>query len=353
MRVAFRIPCAVSSDTAGRVAGSATPSRYLTHRIGEHALRRYFYHCFPRRREGDGIAKGLAMLESIAGSGLLLTPEKLRVSESERGGRSSVFQKRVCFTELRLEELAAHSDRFGPFAIEWEVATLRRFGACPVFYVPLVESSESMEGIGRTLLSRLGDAQFIVQKLADLSALASSGNPSDQLRITRGGKDAGATRATLGAAADITAVLQADVRPAEEVAGALRALFSLFYPTEDLDHNEELGYYRDREWRIVGNMLKNGVAVSDPPSPAERSRLLDLDAEFFGRVVEFPSGEHPRVDQCQFLRAVQGVSPLAAARRVIVPECAAPRVREILHSHELDVAVECAEKLPPRSASGN
>src|SRR5262245_8661149 len=69
---------------------------------GTVAKSRYFFHSFPRRK-GATAKKGLAILESIVRSGLLLTPELIEWREIQSNGRFSepftVAQKRVCFTE--------------------------------------------------------------------------------------------------------------------------------------------------------------------------------------------------------------------------------------------------------------
>ena len=87
---------------------------------------RYFYHSFARRSPADenGYGKELQILQSMLDVGLLLTPERIEFKERLRDGSYSepatIFQKRICFTELSEEELPAHCTNFGEFSIEWD-----------------------------------------------------------------------------------------------------------------------------------------------------------------------------------------------------------------------------------------
>ena len=98
---------------------------------------RYFYHSFPRPREGtDQAERGVAILRSLCQNGLLLVPEKVEWTDptpNTEGLPIAAVQKRIAFTELSPVELAAHSDVFGPFALEYDIGTLQAMGALPVF----------------------------------------------------------------------------------------------------------------------------------------------------------------------------------------------------------------------------
>jgi len=84
----------------------------------------FFYHSFPRPREGEIrkklLARGLAILRSIRRTGLILAPEVVEWTTPVSLGSPSPFrvlQERVCFTALLADELPAHSLRFGPYSI--------------------------------------------------------------------------------------------------------------------------------------------------------------------------------------------------------------------------------------------
>lgn len=89
----------------------------------------FMYHSFPRRGK-DEVEKGLRILESIAERGLLLTPELVNwpgeiKANGRRGHPVTAYQKRICFTNLRRDELQIHAETFGKFALEFDVSTLR------------------------------------------------------------------------------------------------------------------------------------------------------------------------------------------------------------------------------------
>ena len=246
---------------------------------------RFFYHSFPRRGSKGSSERGLAILSSILESGLLVTPELISFNESLEDGTSSaeavIQQKRICFTELPPKELPSHAETFGTFALEWDLQTLRQMGACPVFYVPIVGSSgEDLSGVGAAMLTRLGEAQTILERLQSLAEAVVGMDPSQSLSVTKDGKVVAETRATAGAAADLLAMLQHGTQPVSAILASLQSTFGFFYPTENLEYTGLMAYYRQREWRILGNVVHRGTALSSELTNIERERLLKIDPEF-------------------------------------------------------------------------
>lgn len=112
---------------------------------------RFFYHSFPRRgaSTAEEIDKGCKILAAIRDFGLLLTPQliewKQPTLDEAQPRVFPVLQKRVCFAELNPSELPQHAKKFGRFALEFEIDTVHRLGAVPVFYVPQPTSKVVME----------------------------------------------------------------------------------------------------------------------------------------------------------------------------------------------------------------
>ena len=101
---------------------------------------RFFYHSFPRTRQGETpsetASRGWAILRSMKELGLILAPEVVEWHTPVSLGTPSpiqVLQRRICFTELSLQELSQHSMRFGPFALEFDTVALRRFGGAACY----------------------------------------------------------------------------------------------------------------------------------------------------------------------------------------------------------------------------
>lgn len=140
------------------------------------------------------------------------------------------------------------------------------------------------------------------------------------------------SRATIGGAEDIVNFLLRGLRPADELVGAIKGIGNLFYPTENLKHAPELlRYYRQREWRIFSGGMHNGVRICRQPSHAEKEFLVALDSDFFAKQIDIPTGEKTRlVDSCEYLGGLAGRTFLQWARRVIVPEAALFRAKQIV-----------------------
>ena len=298
---------------------------------------RYFYHSFPRRVGEDEIKKGLQILESMVESGLLLTPEQTSWSEPLTDGTHSepwkIIQKRACFTELSPSELQDHAAVFGHFAIEFEVQTMREIGGIPVFYLPRPSKDDvGLESTAASLLCRMGEIQRLLNRLGDLEKLV--GQEPNKRRLlavqdNRSGESQD-TRITFGGAEDLLAFLNNESQPVAILGNALRAFSGFFYPTEDLRYMDLLGYYRQREWRIVANMSKLGEELTRDLFDNEKAALLELDEQFFGRETEYFTGTYRLCDQSQYFPELEGRSFVTYARRVIVPDEAVDEAAKIL-----------------------
>ena len=273
----------------------------------------------------------MQILRSIVKSGLLLTPEQTSWQEPVSGGGLSkpirVIQKRACFTELAPTELKRHSEDFGRFALEFKIQGLRQLGAIPAFYFPRASTDDiGMESSAASLLCRTGEIQTLLNRLGDLEDLIkATKNKSAILNLKNNvtGKQK-PTHMTISDAQDFLSFLTHGNQSASILRNALRVLCSFFYPAEDLNHTDVMGYYRQREWRIVANMSKLGKEQTRPLSEEEVEHLLHLDVEFFGEEEEYFTGLHRRVDQCKYFDVLEGKNFIHYVRRVIVP-------REALH----------------------
>lgn len=288
---------------------------------------RYFYHSFPRRqreRPADELDTGMQVLTSIAVSGFLLTPEITEWREPRDDGSLgkpwSVIQKRCCFTELAPGELAEHSEHFGGFSIEFDVRTFRQLGGIPVFYLPrATEDDVGLESLAAALLSRIGEIQILLNRLAELANLVATAEDKSQLLVVRKNEQQLHTRCSLGGAEDIIRMLTHDAQGVDILRNALRALSAFFYPAEDFRYTGLLAYYRQREWRFIANMSKHGHDLDRDLTDEEKANLIALDGDFFGRTMEFFTGTYRRVDQCRIFSELAGKRLLQYARRIIVP----------------------------------
>jgi hypothetical protein len=296
---------------------------------------RFFYHSFPRRFRGVPeveLAKGHQILSAICEVGLVLTPEMTtwqeRLLDGSLGAPWTNIQKRCSFTELRPTELAVHGDAFGHFSLEFDPLEFRRLGGIPVFYVPRTATGEpGFDALGTTMLARVGEIQRLLDRLAMVSSRTSTASDKSQLLgVQQPGKEPQFSRASLGAAEDIIAILTSGSQSVEALRDSLRFLSGYFCPTEDLRFTEPLGYYRQREWRLLANVAGADRSLTS----VEIDRLLAIDGEFFGKVATYFTGDFRRVDQCRIFSHFQGKPLLSCARRVVVPNAAVNDVRALL-----------------------
>jgi hypothetical protein len=145
--------------------------------MNEPKQHRFFYHSFPRRGASTGveIEKGKQVLTAIRDFGLVLTPQFIEWTQPNIDAPPRtlpVLQKRVCFTELSPTELPGHAEKFGHFSLEFEIDTVRRLGAMPVFYVPQ-PTSEATDGslVGSALVAIATDWRAVLQRMAWLNEI--------------------------------------------------------------------------------------------------------------------------------------------------------------------------------------
>ncbi len=262
---------------------------------------RYFYHSFPRRNHTQD--RGIRVLNSIIQYGLLLTPELVQAAlPNDPENPFCIFQQRISFTELAPSELQQHAETFGAFAIEFEIEKLLQIGALPVFYFPVQSPAIPMF----RLLDGLMKNQQLIESLAD------SGQPDIPL-----------------------------------IHATLAMMLNLFYPTEDTAHNHQpLAYYRQREWRI-SEPISPALGDTEQLTAEMEEHLFSLDGDFFRRIMDC-GPLHPAariIEHCSFKKYHGGSHILAHARRIIVPMAYLENARASLEEANLDVQVECFERI--------
>lgn len=302
-------------------------------------MNRYFYHCFPRRKtdnEAQDIEKGIKILESIMDDGLVLTPEIIEIKEPLSDGTFSEpwtnIQKRCCFTELSEEELPSHQASFGQFALEFEIPTLRYLGAIPTFYIPTGKTTDiGLEHLANSLLCRIGEIQNILNRFAELDQLVKQTNNENKvLDVAMNGKPIGSTRCTMGGAEDLINFLTYGGQPIEIQRNALRAISQFFYPTENLEYTGELDYYRQREWKIIGNMQQLGKELTSKLESSTINRLLDIDKGFFSKELEFRTGKSKIYEQCLLFKEYNNKRIIEYVNRIYVPNIVKDQVEKLL-----------------------
>ena len=321
---------------------------------------RYFYHSFPRRFREDPaseIDSGLQILSSIIASGFLLTPETTEwresLSDGSLGKAWKVCQKTCSFTELASRELQDHSEEFGKFSIEFDLQAFRELGGLPVFYLPRATADDhGLESIAATLMARIGETQTLLEQLAELEKLVSANEDKSQLLVITNDVQQGYTRCSLGGAEDVLKYLTHGKQPVGSLSNSLAGLSALFYPAENFQYTGLLAYYRQREWRLVSNIIQHGQSVDRDLTAPEKAALMAIDSEFFGQEMEFRTGTCHRVDECRLFNKLNGKPLIQYANRVIVPGDALARAEELLEGSAEIQVVALEGLINTRGAAG-
>jgi len=303
---------------------------------------RFFYHSFPRRGKTDptAIEKGCQLLTSIRDLGLLMVPEQIEWKQPHADGSPSrvlrILQRRVCFTELAPHELSEHAEKFGAFALEFDIDVVRSLGALPVFYVP-DPSAQSADGssIGAALIAMALDARSVIARMAGLQEIFDGTTPvAEKLQFNTSftanpDLKQNVTLDTAEAKNLITA-LGHGLTPLGALNSGLGALLNFFYPADNRKGGGLLDYYRQREWRIACEFSSLGQQVIREVAPSEREKILQIDSEFFTRTIDSDFGPVERLSKSLILPGLNGKRVIEMVRRVIVPTGALEQARSIL-----------------------
>jgi hypothetical protein len=167
------------------------------------------------------------------------------------------------------------------------------------------------------------------------TAISGGGDTTGNLLIT-GGSGSVQTELTIRGARDLLAYLEHGHQPIHILRSAVQALAGYFYPVEDLNYTDVLGYYRQREWRIIGNMVHMNQPMSRNCSGAEQAFLEKLDPQFWARTIDLPTGPTKRSMAAQVYPIFRGQPVFASVRRVIAPRAALAWVEKRLRSSGID-----------------
>lgn len=277
-----------------------------------------FYHSFPRGRKED-LSHGLDVLSSILRNGLLITAEVRTIKGIPKQPDFKILQERLCFTESTPEQLAAHSDVFGPFALEYDVDVVRTIGALPVFYIPgIIGSPVGLSEAGPALVEKISEMEQLLIRLTTLRHLDGA-TPEDK------------------AVQERVHCIEKPDSSIEQLRWTARAILNLVYPTDDERYNKPLHYYWQKEWKIIPNFAINDQWDFKPLTAAQKIDLLKSNPEFFGATMH--PFLHRRIDYCRCLRNLGGEDVVAKVRRIIVPDAALQSARRLVKAAGYSIKV--------------
>ncbi len=322
--------------------------------------KRYFYHSFPRphanETRDETVGRGLAILQSMAQLGLILAPEIVEWHAPAGGSLGSpspirLLQQRICFTELSRPEVDEHSRRFGSFALEFEIETLRRIGALPVIYMPQALSEhDHLALIGLFVVSHLGHIDYTLKQLhflgqhrdpafiqktypgatrLDENAMFNLGNTDQSGGIVQ------ESQVPWSAIRNLLDFVGFRNAPFHAMTGVTSILQSLFYPTDDDHVDERLGYYRQREWRVAAGYDVNGIPRGQTLEDKRSRTLLEIDERFWGHQLDIGTEAFRRVDKALTLSCPNPQELVNMISRLIVPPEVVAEARSVFPGVEV------------------
>ena len=307
-----------------------------------------FFHSFPRRRqsesETDAHHKGLQILRHIVANGIMLVPEI--VTWHDKSMMMSLCQLRFCLTALESSELQKHSKIFGDFSLEFSSSFIRKLGGMPVFYMPqALEVNGSFSGVGSSLIRAIEEIRHLLEMVSDLDSAINS-KPDAMVVKAR----------VLGAFADnqkefVTQAFDLDrdeLKKTLEFLGAEKQSFqqlanwavymqNIIYPTDNQKLDQELSYYRQKEWRIVSGLGHASGQQDRELTKEEKRKLILLDEHFWKHELthHLSSGlqKFRRVDRTRVIEKLEGRPIVEHLSAVYVPISILDEAQAIVGNH--------------------
>lgn len=311
---------------------------------------RNLIHSFSRPKPNESkvaLAKRvIEILGLIRDIGLILAPELINWDLTRIGlGKDvlAILQQRICFTDLSPADLPNHSETFGPLAIAYEIEELRNAGAMPVMYVPQALAS-SVSGLASFCVNGALHTKKVLeqlQRLQDLSdpeiaALRFNApvNPNYTLNLQNTISQGQVVVSNSIPARHAQQVLQFigfNNIPFRHSIGILDVLLNLFSPTDNLHRDELLGYYQQREWRLIAsNIHFEGHPMVRDLNASEKERVIRTNKTFWSHILTVENQEFRRIDLAVVYEPFQGWNALGNAQCIYTPEAYEDEVRDII-----------------------
>jgi hypothetical protein len=282
-------------------------------------------------------------------AGLILAPETVRWDMTMLGPDApevNLLQRRASFTELAMSELARHSENFGPVSLAFDIGKLREIGAIPVVYVPQGVINNPHSLIPTFAVNGVYHTRYVLSQLYELKGLSDPVqlsarfgmpvNPGCEATLTNPHPDGTSKTEHRVPIAEIDKILRyIGFRniPFDHSVAVLDYFLNLFYPTDNAHLRDELGYYRQREWRLVATGIGiRGRLATRPLSNDETTHLERIDPEFWTRELTVDSKKLRRSELALSFEPEPSWNFFEIVEAVLVPDSAVERARAIVGS---------------------
>ncbi|MBJ9622329.1 abortive infection system antitoxin AbiGi family protein [Burkholderia multivorans] len=320
---------------------------------------RSLFHSFPRpkgRNSAEITKLGLAILRNTFDVGLVLAPE-LVTWKHQHGDPTVILQRRMCFTELGAAELPEHARTFGPFALRFSPDKLRAAGAMPVIYAPQELPGHPVSVIAEFCVKAAAHTKYVLESLEGLRRTAEAlgtgtynGWPVDKdavIDLSNTTPEGAQVNQFKIKPADLAALMtHIGYRniPFNHSIAMLGIYENMFYPTDNAHSDEILGYYRQREWRLVtSDIAVEGQRIVRPLTEDERQKLEAVDAGFWRCELTFRGETASRSAFAQVYQIHGDLSLRDLVESIVVPKSAEAAVRDF-YDGDLEVIEWDAEE---------
>jgi hypothetical protein len=312
---------------------------------------RRFFHSFPRPRRDespkDTLDRALRVLSLIKRIGMILAPEVVTWDMAILGGNAkpvSLLQRRASFTELDISELPAHSATFGPLSLACDIGALRTIGAVPVIYVPQGKSESSVSLLATFCVNAIYHTRYVLAHLNELKntadplkleqSLGKPVSPSCDLELRNVGADGqpvAGYKIPLTTIRDFLQYIGFNNIPFDHSAAALSYYLGIFYPTDNPYKNDQLGYYRQREWRLISSEFAiNSRPIARKLSQDEVAQLESADSTFWGREIDADGTPQRRSALALVYDPEPGWNIFDVVDKVVGPKAAIDQIQAIV-----------------------
>jgi hypothetical protein len=234
-------------------------------------------------------------------------------------------------------------------ALAFTVEKLRTAGAMPVVYVPQGFQPNPLSLLAIFLVRGAHHTRHVLDQLNQIAAAADRDQMQAQhgdvnedyvLHLNNSGPNEEIVASYSVPAIHVHQLMKHigfNNIPFDHSIGVLAMLLNMFYPTDNPYAQDELGYYRQREWRLIGGDVSfNGRPMGRQLTDAERMRLIEIDPLFWSRdlTVRMHAKAAPdtkkRVEWAQVYEPTPGWNALEYIDHVRVPSDVAEDARRIL-----------------------
>jgi hypothetical protein len=312
---------------------------------------RRFFHSFPRPRKGEPkeatLDRALNILALIKRTGMILAPEVVTWDMSVLGEGAKpvhLLQRRASFTELDITELPAHSAIFGPVSLACDIGALRRIGAVPVIYVPQGNTDGSVSLLATFCVNAVYHTKYVLSHLNELKNLADpekversfnkSISPTCELQLRNvdaAGQAVAEYKMPLNQVRDFLQYVGFNNIPFDYSVAALSYYLNIFYPTDNPYENDQLGYYRQREWRFISSEIEiKNRPIARRLSPEEMADLEKADPVFWTRELTVDGAQQRRSALALVYDPEPGWNLFDVVEKVIGPKGTVDQIRTIV-----------------------